>query len=241
MLGLVSASYGLEAGTMTAFLPLELWRNNKPMKLRFILTVMALILLTACTSQQSNAVMQTVLPTSTSFFTPTVYELLATETATPFPTDIFFPGPTYTVVPTERPDNDKISGTYASEGTNGSGCELKVILEPETQIFEQIGFELFCSGGAPAHNKGLAVGKILMADNIAVYSPGNTFSSDSTCNIVMQFQENQTIVTQIGTYEACGFGHGVFASGVYTLKNSRPPVIGCMYSDPRCNPSDLAP
>jgi hypothetical protein len=101
-------------------------------------------------------------------------------------------------------------------------------LEPPTEAFDQISFELVCSRGTPSYNSGYAFSKIHMADSIAVHSPNDA------CSIVFEFQDNLIKVTQIGLDSDCGFGHGVYASGIYSLIDDSPPVLGCMRLDNPC-------
>ena len=118
-----------------------------------------------------------------------------------------------------------------------AGCLLNVVLEPNNQIFDEIGFELYCNHGAPAYNSGVGAGKILIVDNIAVYTPQWGLFPEVECNIVFQFEENAIKVTQLGSDFDCGFGHGVFASGYYELVDDHPPFLGCIFSaqtDDRC-------
>jgi hypothetical protein len=139
------------------------------------------------------------------------------------------PSPTYTQVPAARSEHDHISGTYRTDRPNGAGCFIKVILEPFTMPFDNISFELLCNLGAPSYNSGYTMSTVLMADNLAV------FSHNDKCSIVLEFREDELKVTQIGRDFDCGFGHGIYADGIYSLVNLKPPMWGCMRMDNPCN------
>lgn len=128
----------------------------------------------------------------------------------------------------ENPELDQISGTYEQDKGDGGICTVKVILEPRINPIDEISFELFCVRGAPSYNNGYAMAKILMAHNLAVYSPNDR------CSIVFEFGEDELVVTQIGMDFDCGFGHSVYADGVYLRTDEEPPLLGCMRMDNPC-------
>jgi hypothetical protein len=73
-----------------------------------------------------------------------------------------------------------------------------------------------------------------MVNNIAVYSVSessyhwNDGLADAPCHFVLQFGEDSITVTQLGMDFSCGFGHAVYADGVYTLVDPQPPHLGCL-------------
>jgi hypothetical protein len=68
--------------------------------------------------------------------------------------------------------------------------------------------------------------KILIDDNIAVYSP--KVFPDSVCSIVFQFDKNRVKVTQLGMDFDCGFGHGVYADGIYKRIDAKSSNFGSL-------------
>ena len=189
------------------------------------LLLMGILLLQACSQESVSDV--TPIPQVTQ--TRIVPSLTSTKMSSPTPTDTPLPTSTHTPPPLARPDYDKISGMYELIRSNGEGCRVKVILEPNIEPFAYIGFELLCIGHAPSLNSGYALARIRIADNVAVYSP------DPACRIVFEFQDNQLKVTQIGLDADCGFGNGIYANGSYVLIDDKPPVLGCMRMDNPCN------
>jgi hypothetical protein len=189
------------------------------MKLQSIVALFSITILTACATTPVKISTATALPPS-----PTI-KPASTKISQPTQTSI--PSPTFTSVPSERLEGDNISGTYKVDRTDGGECVIKVILEPLTPI-EQISFELFCIRGAPSYNSGGALGKLLFGHNMAVYAPNRS------CNIVLEFRNDEIEVTQIGLDFDCGFGHTVYADGIYKLIDNKPPVIGCMRQDNPC-------
>ena len=171
----------------------------------------------------------TAVPTNTLLPSTPTHAPEPTLTMTPFPTQTptVIPTLTFAPVPSERADYDKISGTYKFQRGDGGECDLKVNFEPPVNPFLEISFEIACIRGAPSYNSGWAMAKILMGNDIAVYSRPSSVS-DSTCNIIFQFGDNQVKVTQLGMDYDCGFGHAVYVDGLYTLVDAKPPTLGCL-------------
>jgi hypothetical protein len=201
------------------------------MKLKNFATFLITLTLVSCIAAPIQV--PTIAPSQTSTFlspSPTITPK-PTLTKTPFSTKTptLIPTSTFAPMPSERPSYDKISGMYKLQRGSGE-CNLKVVFEPTVPSYE-ISFELFCNRGAPSYNGGYAMGKILMVDNIAVYSP--RIFPDSVCDIVFQFNGNKVKVTQLGMDFDCGFGHAVYVDGIYTLVDIKAPTLnslewGCM-------------
>ena len=123
-----------------------------------------------------------------------------------------------TPTPTVMPDHD-YSGTYVlmrgEDYAEDGGCFLKVrheISDPFSGQLDDISFELECIRGAPSYNLGYASGTILFDSHMAVYS------SPFGCALVFEFRGEFINVVQIGTSDDCGFGHAVYADGLYQLQ-----------------------
>jgi hypothetical protein len=112
-----------------------------------------------------------------------------------------------------------------------------VILDDPTGAFFVAAFELSCNRGAPSYNLGYAYGRFALANHIGVYHV--SYWSEGECNIVFTFETESVHVEQIGLDFDCGFGHGVYADGDYSLVDDRPPVLGCMYPENPCTPTPV--
>jgi hypothetical protein len=171
----------------------------------------------------------TVSARSTHFFTQrtitvkTAMSESATAWASAQPTTQ--PYPTFPPPPKTRPEYDSVSGRYQlGQLDYGSYCLLNVAMQPESYP-QEIGIELGCDRGAPSMNSGYALDIIIIEDDTAVYSPWFNFGE---CYIVFKFINNQVKVVQIGSGLDCGFGHAVYADGIYDLIDPTPPKLGCM-------------
>ncbi len=211
------------------------------MKTKNIVTFFITFLLVSCLSVPVQIATETTEPTDTllpATATSTPKPTL-TKTATATPTETPIPTRTFAPIPSERPNDDQISGTYKLDRGADSYCALRAVLQPFVPPYQEVAVELFCLGGPPAYNSGsTSPKKILMSNNIAVYSvPEDYFydnpefmylESDAPCHFVLQFDYNTVKVTQLGSDFSCGFGHGVYANGVYKLVDAKPPVLGCI-------------
>ncbi len=197
------------------------------MKLKNIVAFFLIITLTACAITPAAISVETALPIATALSPSPTIKLTPTKISAITLTQTPFSTLTFTPVPSKRPEGDKISGTYKVNKADGGECVIKVILELLAP-FEQIDFELFCILGEPSYNSGGALAKLLFAHNMAVYAP------DRSCNIVLEFRNDEIEVTQIGSDFDCGFGHAVYADGIYKLIDNKPPIIGCMRQDNPC-------
>ena len=85
--------------------------------------------------------------------------------------------------------------------------------------------------------------RISTSNNMAVYSPRFLPSDDLLCHIIFQFENENVIVTQIGSGLDCGFGHRVSAEGVYKLVDIKPPQMDCpfLYDEEACQTSTPKP
>ena len=199
------------------------------MRIKKIIAFFVILILVSCSSIPAQISTVTALPTDTFVYLSPTYTLHPTLTMTPPPTQtpIVIPTLTFAPVPSERTDYDKISGTYKFHRGDGGECDLKVNFEPPVKPYFEISFEIACIRGAPSYNSGWAMAKILMSDDLAVYSRPSSVS-DSICNIVFQFGDNHVKVTQLGMDYDCGFGHAVYVDGLYTLVDAKPPSLGCL-------------
>ncbi|MCA9920142.1 MAG: hypothetical protein KC445_19425 [Anaerolineales bacterium] len=129
-----------------------------------------------------------------------------------------------TLKPIEPIDpNHRYTGTYAISWTDEADCMLLVIHERNLAPFDELSFEIYCNRGGPSYNMGYAADTILMSENVAVWA-----SNSGDCSIIFEFQENGVQINQIGKDFDCGFGGGVYATGVYELLDASLPVLGCL-------------
>ena len=181
-------------------------------------------------------------PTEAAKPTSTVLPATATKTPKPnqikvatfTPTEPPIPTRTFAPVPSERSDDDEISGTYKFERADKSYCAIRANLQPFIPPFQEVVIELFCLRGSPSYNSGGLIQKVLLSNNLAVYSASEEYFdytenyTSAPCHIVFQFEQDTIEVTQLGLDSDCGFGNGVYAYGVYKLIDPKPPVIGCL-------------
>ncbi len=145
---------------------------------------------------------------------------------------------------TAPPTEDLVSAPYevgSLTGTNGwstdvegQGCSMAVmhrLLMTSQHVLE---FELLCNRGAPSFNMGYLVGVVPMAEGVAVYTHLNDMFGE-TCSITFDFSSGDAAkVVQIGTDYACGFGHGVYVTGLYQKIDANLPTIGCLNPEAGC-------
>jgi hypothetical protein len=215
------------------------WAGNVGgyMKSQMILLPIIVIIVSCGTvPTTATTLLEKLTETNTTSYTPTQLNTIIIENtmtptkqkATPRQTKTSIPTDTQTILPNTRAEYDKVSGTYKLIRSDGSGCTILILLEPRMDPFDKISFELFCIRGAPSYNSGHAIDMILLSNDMAVYSPSDT------CNIVFQFFPTSIIVNQIGLDFDCGFGHAVYADGVYTLTDNKPPRLGCLALNNPC-------
>ena len=129
------------------------------------------------------------------------------------------PATTPTPQPTLEEDS-KYIGTYRfgkGEAIGPSGVLMIKSLRPGVLVFQ-----LDVSRGAPSYNSGyIKEEEITFENNVATYK--KTSGWRGTCEITFEFQEDRMALTQKEEDFGCGFGHGVYADGVYVKTSSEPP------------------
>jgi hypothetical protein len=114
-----------------------------------------------------------------------------------------------------------VTGTYsyAPNLTDSvAGCWLQV---------RQVGvdsarFAIECNRGAPSYNSGIADAVIPLVGQTATW---RTTEFDSLCTITFHFTATGADVRQDAPEGACGFGHGVSATGSYRRLDSSIPIF----------------
>jgi hypothetical protein len=207
------------------------------MKPKSIVAIFIASLLVSCLSLPAHVPTETAVATDTfdSLFITVTPSPTFTTTPTPTPSETPIPTKTFAPVPSERPEGDLISGTYKFDRGDGGYCVIRAVLQPFVMPHEEVAIELFCMRGPPSYNSGYASPqKVILSNNLAVYSvPEEIFHTveeyaDAPCHFVFQFDKDTIKVTQLGTDFSCGFGHAVYADGVYKLVDPKPPVLGCL-------------
>ena len=95
-------------------------------------------------------------------------------------------------------------------------------------------FELSCSTGEPSFNMGYLTAVVPMVDSAALYA---SESDDPLggCHLTIDFfPEDGARVVQYDDAMACGFGHGVDATGHYLKVDGDLPIIGCLRPEHPC-------
>jgi len=112
------------------------------------------------------------------------------------------------------------SGAYSWYAANDRGCVLQVTHWQTLEPFQPADFNLSCSRGGPSYNSGEMSGQMMLGSELGVYAYTELlWLGGKPCYLVFQFSEDTVEVRQIGTDSDCGFGFGVYASGVYTRTN----------------------
>lgn len=107
------------------------------------------------------------------------------------------------------------SGTYAWKTDNG-GCVLQIVHKRTPEPFDWADFRLRCSRGAPSYNMGEMAGRMIVDRDLGVYTFGDEADlSEGPCHLVFHFSRDTIEVRQLGRSFDCGFGSGVYATGVY--------------------------
>ena len=202
-----------------------------------IVAFLITFLLVSCLSLPAQFPTETVAPTDT-FLSPSVTftpKPTLTKTPTVTPTETPIPTRTFAPIPSERLDGDLISGTYKFDRGDGGYCAIRAVLQPFVTPEQLVVIELFCLRGPPSYNSGYASPqKVILSNNLAVYSVSEEYFhvieefAEAPCHLVFQFGKDIITVTQLGMDFSCGFGHAVYADGVYKLVDPKPPVLGCL-------------
>ncbi len=128
-------------------------------------------------------------------------------------------------------ENAKYTGRYITETRGIDGlCSLNIIHTITDYPMNTIDFEMLCSRGAPSYNMGYARGSMLLGAKSAVYERFSDTHNES-CYLVFRFEEESIEVEQIGMDYVCGFGHAVYADGIYNLIDRNPPERGSLYPE----------
>jgi hypothetical protein len=108
-----------------------------------------------------------------------------------------------------------VTGTYDLRRGRDAGCTLLVAEAPRSRIH----FLLDCNRGAPSYNLGRAEATIPMSRGVAVYRTRES----GRCEIRLTFRGRWLEVRQEESGGGCGFGHAVYAGGIYRrLSSTRP-------------------
>jgi hypothetical protein len=228
------------------------------MRAHRLVTPFSVFILAACSNVAISVTAQATLPI-TAPATPTS---MPKASSTPFSScsisqpsekEIFAlcnpgsPTPTFIPAPATRTQADKISGEYDLNDVNFKRCRLDVLFEPNLPqndvSFDQIDFIINCYNLYRPWDSGMGKAKIVLRNNIAVYTPLFFLPVQTICNVIFQFQPNDVIVTQLGEGLDCGFGHRVDASGVYKIVNTKPPSLDCdfLYYEKFCETPTPSP
>lgn len=141
-----------------------------------------------------------------------------TVEVTPVATQVVIPTPPI-IEPTPVLSGElgALSGKYAWDGGNSAGCTLQITHWNTLEPFQPADFTLFCCRGAPSYNIGEMSGRMTIDRDMGVYTYSDKAGlSEEPCHLVFMFAPETVEVRQLGMDFDCGFGFGVYASGVYT-------------------------
>lgn len=209
----------------------------------FVFLIVLITVLTSCTTQpiketptlppsstQTPVIMQVPVTLEVTREVPVEKQVLATVEVTRIVRVTATPIPTNTKAPEEMEEviekTTRLSGNYAfTTQVESQGCYLTVEntlsrVPPESvapypyRYISRIHFQLDCCNGAPSYHLGSASGDIIEMGNAAVYQREDPLF-DEACKLIFIFSDDQVTVYQIGESWECGFGHAVYANGVY--------------------------
>ncbi len=80
----------------------------------------------------------------------------------------------------------------------------------------ELKFSLELNRGAPSYNSGEMSGELIVKNDLAIYQP----SELPRCTMTFAFTGRTVKVQQSGSDSDCGFGYGVMADHILTLKKS---------------------
>jgi hypothetical protein len=109
------------------------------------------------------------------------------------------------------------SGTWRDPGGKKSSRELRTIDHGNGDVEFQ--FDLW--DGPPAHASGGMEGHLSVKDGKATFE---TKEFDGLCRIEFSFDARRVVVRQsAGSWQECGFGHGVYATGTFARTSRKVP------------------
>ncbi len=121
---------------------------------------------------------------------------------------------------------------FASEGSQRR-CLLAVI-HRALKASHAVEFELSCNTGEPSFNIGYLTAVVPMVDGAALFAREGD-GAQGSCHLTIDFfPEDGARVVQYDDAAACGFGHGVDATGHYLKVDGELPTIGCLRPDHAC-------
>jgi len=92
-------------------------------------------------------------------------------------------------------------------------------------------FELECWRGAPSYNSGFLEGTLTLSNGEGTFQQS---SGTGRCELRFVFSDDNVAVRYLNESVDCGFGHGVFANGVYNRTSRDEPTFS--ERDPRVRP-----
>lgn len=80
-----------------------------------------------------------------------------------------------------------------------------------------VSFSLELNRGEPSYNSGVASGQFTLEHHLGIYQPYEL----PGCVLIFAFFGDEVEIKQVGSGSDCGFGFGVMASHVLTLKQAK--------------------
>jgi len=121
---------------------------------------------------------------------------------------------------------DSFTGTWTRGDPEKGGGRLLVKHDGT-----ELRFQMECWRGAPSYNSGFVEGELTLSNR------EGTFRSDSStgrCELRFVFSDDSVELRYVNESADCGFGHGVFANGVYARTSRDDPKFSD--GDPRVRP-----
>jgi hypothetical protein len=122
--------------------------------------------------------------------------------------------------PAVLPLTIKYAGVYEQTGGVDGISPGTLMVYPETD--NKILFYLDISAGPPAYNMGSLYGRLVVVDDEGFFNRQYIFS-DIPCRIIFEFRKDSIQLISIDDQTGCGFGHSVFADGLFLRRSTEIP------------------
>ena len=112
------------------------------------------------------------------------------------------------------------AGTYSCRTNSENGAIGTLIIFPETDT--TVLFYMDLNNGAPAYNMGSLYGRLEIIDSSGTFNQKYYFS-DYRRRFIIEFSGNSIMIIAVDYQCGCGFGHSVYADGVFERLSAKIP------------------
>ena len=119
----------------------------------------------------------------------------------------------------KKPLTSKYAGVYGYGRNADKESVGSVIVYPETD--STILFYIDLCRGAPSYNLGIKYGRMKITNDTGSYYNGSSSYEGKGCKWYFEFSEKSLTINSVDGQNECGFGHAVFADGIYKRRSSK--------------------